>query len=204
MYVYVFFFCIFFLMIRLPPRSTQSRSSAASDVYKRQGIPFRGNVAENEAVVVNAKPVPRPRMAVPHHADAMFAATGHPDGDGDDVRLGSIEHDRREKPFSRTLGGHAVDGDGFIRGRGAPDGYFQTGLRRLAMAVVQHGAVERFVNPEHQRFSLFTGQGASRSRHWAGAHAILHQRAPQDPLRDRPAGARSHAPRTVSPRPQEP
>ena len=28
----------FFLMIRRPPRSTQSRSSAASDVYKRQKI----------------------------------------------------------------------------------------------------------------------------------------------------------------------
>eukprot|EP01015_Nassula_variabilis_P023135 TRINITY_DN430_c0_g1_i5.p2 TRINITY_DN430_c0_g1~~TRINITY_DN430_c0_g1_i5.p2 ORF type:complete len:101 (-),score=39.10 TRINITY_DN430_c0_g1_i5:13-315(-) len=28
----------FFLMIRRPPRSTQSRSSAASDVYKRQMI----------------------------------------------------------------------------------------------------------------------------------------------------------------------
>ena len=28
----------FFLMIRLPPRSTQSRSSAASDVYKRQDL----------------------------------------------------------------------------------------------------------------------------------------------------------------------
>ena len=27
---------MFFLMIRRPPRSTQSRSSAASDVYKRQ------------------------------------------------------------------------------------------------------------------------------------------------------------------------
>ena len=29
-------FCCFFLRIRRPPRSTQSRSSAASDVYKRQ------------------------------------------------------------------------------------------------------------------------------------------------------------------------
>ena len=28
--------CFFFLMFRRPPRSTQSRSSAASDVYKRQ------------------------------------------------------------------------------------------------------------------------------------------------------------------------
>mgnify|MGYP003380212335 CR=1 FL=1 len=31
-----FFFLIFFLMIRRPPRSTLDRSSAASDVYKRQ------------------------------------------------------------------------------------------------------------------------------------------------------------------------
>ena len=29
-------YVLFFLMIRRPPRSTQSRSSAASDVYKRQ------------------------------------------------------------------------------------------------------------------------------------------------------------------------
>ena len=29
---------VFFLMIRRPPRATQSRSSAASDVYKRQGL----------------------------------------------------------------------------------------------------------------------------------------------------------------------
>ena len=28
---------VFFLMIRRPPRSTLDRSSAASDVYKRQG-----------------------------------------------------------------------------------------------------------------------------------------------------------------------
>ena len=32
----LFFFVVFFLMIRRPPRSTLDRSSAASDVYKRQ------------------------------------------------------------------------------------------------------------------------------------------------------------------------
>jgi len=32
----IFYVNVFFLMIRRPPRSTQSRSSAASDVYKRQ------------------------------------------------------------------------------------------------------------------------------------------------------------------------
>ena len=42
-----FFFVFFFLMIRRPPISTQSRSSAASDVYKRQvgNIGFIGNPA---------------------------------------------------------------------------------------------------------------------------------------------------------------
>ena len=34
---------VFFLMIRRPPRSTLDRSSAASDVYKRQ-VPFYGVV----------------------------------------------------------------------------------------------------------------------------------------------------------------
>ena len=41
---------VFFLMIRRPPRSTQSRSSAASDVYKRQDkmdINLTGTVAAN-------------------------------------------------------------------------------------------------------------------------------------------------------------
>src|SRR5665811_911004 len=36
MYKQIFFFFFFFLMIRRPPRSTRVRSSAASDVYKRQ------------------------------------------------------------------------------------------------------------------------------------------------------------------------
>ena len=33
---FIFFFLFFLLMIRRPPRSTLDRSSAASDVYKRQ------------------------------------------------------------------------------------------------------------------------------------------------------------------------
>ena len=42
--LYVFFF----LMIRQPPRSTQSRSSAASDVYKRQGL-YQGHSIPKES-----------------------------------------------------------------------------------------------------------------------------------------------------------
>ena len=40
----------FFLMIRRPPRSTLDRSSAASDVYKRQ-ITITVEQVENEAVL---------------------------------------------------------------------------------------------------------------------------------------------------------
>ena len=38
-------FLVFFLMIRRPPRSTLDRSSAASDVYKRQVLGGRGHSA---------------------------------------------------------------------------------------------------------------------------------------------------------------
>ena len=37
-FFFVFLFFVFFLMIRRPPRSTLDRSSAASDVYKRQVV----------------------------------------------------------------------------------------------------------------------------------------------------------------------
>src|SRR5450756_194179 len=43
-------------MIRRPPRSTQSRSSAASDVYKRQGLTYLGVVVAGGGSV----PLPSP------------------------------------------------------------------------------------------------------------------------------------------------
>ena len=53
----VFFF--FFLMIRRPPRSTLDRSSAASDVYKRQ---VHGDGAcERVAILVGDLDLPRER-----------------------------------------------------------------------------------------------------------------------------------------------
>ena len=39
--------CVFFLRIRRPPGSTRSRSSAASDVYKRQVFERMGGVPQN-------------------------------------------------------------------------------------------------------------------------------------------------------------
>ena len=46
-------------MIRLPPRSTLDRSSAASDVYKRQGVHsdfVRGGIGRLEFDVLKEKP----------------------------------------------------------------------------------------------------------------------------------------------------
>src|SRR5450756_3003934 len=48
----------FFLMIRRPPRSTQSRSSAASDVYKRQGQDCRlSPLSRQPFLMTESKPV---------------------------------------------------------------------------------------------------------------------------------------------------
>ena len=46
-----FLLWFFFLMIRRPPRSTLDRSSAASDVYKRQVITGIENLIRREATV---------------------------------------------------------------------------------------------------------------------------------------------------------
>eukprot|EP00657_Telonema_sp_P-1_P008951 TRINITY_DN3150_c0_g1_i1.p1 TRINITY_DN3150_c0_g1~~TRINITY_DN3150_c0_g1_i1.p1 ORF type:complete len:117 (-),score=62.31 TRINITY_DN3150_c0_g1_i1:57-407(-) len=62
----------FFLMIRRPPRSTQSRSSAASDVYKRQLLvllhpllPYRVELLEFQHVSF-LNPQPLSRLPGPH------------------------------------------------------------------------------------------------------------------------------------------
>ena len=47
----LFILSFFFLMIRRPPRSTLDRSSAASDVYKRQVCDERGDRAGVEDLV---------------------------------------------------------------------------------------------------------------------------------------------------------
>ena len=57
LWVRVFFEVLFFfLMIRRPPRSTQSRSSAASDVYKRQRQKrFAGKIPSFSHKIVSGK-----------------------------------------------------------------------------------------------------------------------------------------------------
>ena len=61
----------FFLMIRRPPRSTLDRSSAASDVYKRQlsvnlptTLPLLSQIAMPRSVAIATRPGPKPAIAV--------------------------------------------------------------------------------------------------------------------------------------------
>ena len=54
-YQFCFIFDLFFfLMIRRPPRSTQSRSSAASDVYKRQDHTWPGVLRDSRLEAARA------------------------------------------------------------------------------------------------------------------------------------------------------
>ena len=56
-------------MIRRPPRSTQSRSSAASDVYKRQLLVDAGQAADDLVVVAAGLEIGRraPQETAGHH-----------------------------------------------------------------------------------------------------------------------------------------
>ena len=58
-------------MLRRPPRSTQSRSSAASDVYKRQAFEVGGEGWDDEAVTT----FPTFGEAVLAFAEAAFVET---------------------------------------------------------------------------------------------------------------------------------
>ena len=63
--VYVFFF---FLMIRRPPRSTLDRSSAASDVYKRQALDqTERSLADHKTVAVSARVLVLQTSAIASH-----------------------------------------------------------------------------------------------------------------------------------------
>ena len=70
----LFLFYCFFLMIRRPPRSTQSRSSAASDVYKRQGYTFAQ--IDQALTVIDQPPANSALVNLADFAQALESARG--------------------------------------------------------------------------------------------------------------------------------
>src|SRR5664279_1657006 len=61
-------------MIRRPPRSTLSSSSAASDVYKRQIKDWIGNVPHHEWHIRTLQNLSRPVNVLTTHSSWLFAS----------------------------------------------------------------------------------------------------------------------------------
>ena len=91
--------CFFFLMIRRPPRSTLDRSSAASDVYKRQA--FVLSLARNAAIGFN-RPIAvfSLEMSSVQLVQRMISSeTGIP---SDKLRKGTLDNTEWQKLVSMT------------------------------------------------------------------------------------------------------
>src|SRR5450756_987744 len=112
-------------MIRRPPRSTQSRASAASDVYKRQalcrgillprapGRPADGGLDELERLKIDETPraahdaaLSEGRDEVPRPGEVVDAAQGRADA-GEHVRV--APRGRRDAVALREARGELVD-----------------------------------------------------------------------------------------------
>src|SRR5450756_3008780 len=94
-------------MIRRPPRSTQSRSSAASDVYKRQGLDRRHVPAAVAGHVVDARPDPLDR-AVEATEDLLRRLTQAP---GAIRRLALVETPIQGRRPARARPGPVAGGE---------------------------------------------------------------------------------------------
>ena len=113
-------------MIRRPPRSTQSRSSAASDVYKRQGL-IDGLVAKVAKEVLGKEvQLPLPRMTY----DEAMRRFGH---DAPDLRFGmelvDVSSVAKKTDFRVFRG--TVDNGGFVRGINVKDAATKFSRRQI-------------------------------------------------------------------------
>src|SRR5680860_669861 len=108
-------------MIRRPPRSTQSRSSAASDVYKRQLLE-KGQKPLPAPPHYPRRPAPRhvtsPRPASPQHAAADPHLPAHPEEE-DDVDQGHGSRGGHGSPI-HTEAGHQEGIQYHVGARGDP------------------------------------------------------------------------------------
>ena len=103
-FFFIFFCCFlfFFLMIRRPPRSTLDRSSAASDVYKRQSLTARFDIAVNTLKLQALGLMDR---ALNFNGNLKGRAAFHPDGYGsfqlnaDSLRMANNERDFQFERF---------------------------------------------------------------------------------------------------------
>ena len=89
---------ILFLMIRRPPRSTLSSSSAASDVYKRQIVTSGLTLSEEDALkaqIFGCWSIP---LGLPYNEDLLVRIKLMLEPDGSVAKTEILDHARMNKP----------------------------------------------------------------------------------------------------------
>src|SRR5680860_1326583 len=94
-------------MIRRPPRSTQSRSSAASDVYKRQAPAVRGL----ELLAVHVRH--QPHVALPAHRARAPGVLAHMAAGAQELGMGVADIEPGERAAAKVTD-HGPTGQGVV------------------------------------------------------------------------------------------
>src|SRR5680860_1487538 len=165
-------------MIRRPPRSTQSRSSAASDVYKRQDVISSHLRSEVAAVDIVIESVWR-HMLVDQHGSQFPQAQAHPALDRAQRRLlllrnfavgESLEKRELNRPalivgqrrhcrshrFLRQVGGNIVP---HIGHREPMLGVLKRNVRRFVINIASSYVNRSIVHDSHQPSANITAAG---------------------------------------------
>ena len=162
------------------------------EAVEERGVLLLGDVPEEKAVVIDRKPVPRPRVPVPDDPHPVLPAAGAAIRGGDDLRFLVLEEDLGDEGIARLRGGAAVHRHPVPQGRFAPHLDLQAAVGLPAQPAVQNGAVERLVDPERLRWPR-RGR-PSRCQHGArrpGGHDLEELSAVRFHIRDRVAAHRS-------------
>lgn len=116
-------------------------------VEKRLIIIF-GDVAQEEAVIIDGKAVARFGVFVPQYTDAMLAAAESTAGNGDNIILLVAENNITVEIISSPPGRGAINGYAVFERRLAADLDCQALLSLLAVTVVQNSAVKGVLNSQ--------------------------------------------------------
>ena len=112
-------------------------------IEKRRIVLLR-NVAQEEAIVVDRKAIPRHAVAIPYDPHAVLVPAVHPLGHGYQVRLRLAQNHLGLETISFPAARHAVDGQPVAGAGLAGNTNRQTLGCLLAVPMVQDGPVKRF------------------------------------------------------------
>ena len=119
------------------------------EAVEERGGTFAGDLAEEEAVVVDGEAVALLAVAVPEHADALAGLSLGAGVLRADVVLGGTEDDLGGEAASRPARGGPVDDDAPADGRGASHFDAQPLLGDRAQTVMKDGAMDGELDVQH-------------------------------------------------------